>query len=623
MYCLNDTSSKLTQHDLNKIHSKLNIFLKDHQNTIIKAMLNLEETNKICLSLDSKINKQEIILKEDLLTTSTYYDSLNIRRPYLIQANIKDFKTQEFIIELNYGILADKVGAGKTYDILGLISHTLVPKNHPKIISSSYYSMIKYIDNISCINTNLIIVPHNLILQWKQVLASTNINYFMVNKKANINSLQSKNILLIDDNQSYIENYEVIIISATMLDSFYTKFQNIKWARIVIDEVVSINLPVIFEIKANFIWYITATPSSIKWIRRNYIREMINGIQRCIFNKMIIKNDDNYVSQSMSLQPLKQVIIHCNTPKTLKMIKEFIPSDVMSMLNAGNVKEAILKLNCNVDTNDNIVKVITNKLEKDIHNANVELQYLNNIIPNDQKSHDESIKKLLLKIEGYKTRDESIKQKFKDIDKEDCPICLSEFNMPCIIPCCNNLFCFACLANVKNKCPMCRSNFFIKDLHIIDNITIKRELLSKKDNLLNILKKKPDGKFLIFSSYENTNDNISKLLDTEKFNYSKLAGNCSVINKTIEKFVNGTLSILLLNAAHYGSGLNLQMATDIIIYHEMDLELETQVIGRAQRLGRTTSLNVYYLLHDYEKSNCNNPTLDLNIYDDDNKNIII
>ena len=49
----------------------------------------------------------------------------------------------------------------------------------------------------------------------------------------------------------------------------------------------------------------------------------------------------------------------------------------------------------------------------------------------------------------------------------------------------------------------------------------------------------------------------------------------------------------MLNAQHYGSGLNLQMATDVIMYHKFNKELEEQVIGRAQRLGRQTSLNIH------------------------------
>ena len=57
----------------------------------------------------------------------------------------------------------------------------------------------------------------------------------------------------------------------------------------------------------------------------------------------------------------------------------------------------------------------------------------------------------------------------------------------------------------------------------------------------------------------------------------------------------------MLNALNYGSGLNLHMATDIIKYHQLDIELETQVIGRAQRMGRSNSLNVYYLFNEGEK----------------------
>jgi SNF2 family DNA or RNA helicase len=85
-----------------------------------------------------------------------------------------------------------------------------------------------------------------------------------------------------------------------------------------------------------------------------------------------------------------------------------------------------------------------------------------------------------------------------------------------------------------------------------------------------------------------------------------LIGSHAVINNIIRKFENGEIKVLMLNASNYGSGLNLQMATDVILYHEMAKELETQVIGRAQRLGRNEPLVVHYLLHENEKCNSNN-----------------
>ena len=179
---------------------------------------------------------------------------------------------------------------------------------------------------------------------------------------------------------------------------------------------------------------------------------------------------------------------------------------------------------------------------------------------------------------------------------------------------------------------MCREPFNLKDLHIIvkeeekklkinKKVEIK-ELLSKQDNLINIIKKKPNGKFLVFSCYENTNDIIAKNLKDNQISFSKLSGSCGTVSNTIEKFNKEQLNVLLLNAQYYGSGLNLQMATDIIIYHEMNKELETQIIGRAQRIGRTEPLNVYYLLHNQEKHNATNPSLDISIYDPNDKNLL-
>ena len=75
-----------------------------------------------------------------------------------------------------------------------------------------------------------------------------------------------------------------------------------------------------------------------------------------------------------------------------------------------------------------------------------------------------------------------------------------------------------------------------------------------------------------------------------------------VVNNTLRRFRDktSTLKCILLNAMNYGSGLNIPEATDIIIYHKLTKELETQVIGRAQRFGRVGALHIHYLQHDGE-----------------------
>ena len=91
---------------------------------------------------------------------------------------------------------------------------------------------------------------------------------------------------------------------------------------------------------------------------------------------------------------------------------------------------------------------------------------------------------------------------------------------------------------------------------------------------MTILNKNPNGKFLIFSNYEKTFENIDKKLIDNNYKYSRLVGTSDKIQKIINEFESGQIQILMLNAKNYGSGINLQMATDIIVYHELDNWLE-------------------------------------------------
>ena len=45
-----------------------------------------------------------------------------------------------------------------------------------------------------------------------------------------------------------------------------------------------------------------------------------------------------------------------------------------------------------------------------------------------------------------------------------------------------------------------------------------------------------------------------------------------------------------------GAGINLQEATDIIMYHSISSEHRRQIIGRANRIGRTCELTVHNLV---------------------------
>lgn len=618
---LNENCSKIIQ------DSRIKISLKEHQKTAIKAMIDFEDRGIVKFSREAAIQNFHIVDREER-ENSWYYN-------YYRNNQDMEYKNISFEIESNYGILADKVGSGKTFMTMGLIAYKQIPSNRDKIISSSIYSVIKYKCNNTPIKTNLILVPHNICRQWSEAFKFSTLKTYTVAKHSDVNYIEFiENIFANQqpsDNPDFTElncigYYDVIIMSATMFDSFYDKFRHVKWARIIIDEIISIkNMPTDLEFNCNFLWFLTATPSGIKNIKRQYIRTLISSTSNYIINSIIIKNSDAYVDTSMNLPNINQILIKCLTPKELRTLTEFVSEDIINMINAGDVQNAITRLNCNVETSDNILEVITNKIKKELHNKRNELEYEQKRIPDDRKAHEEKIKKIEQKIISLEGKYSGLEERLKSFKENNCPICLNEFESPTLTNCCNNLFCLSCLA-MCSKCPLCRQNVNIKQCTVIhdkkiDNKTDdnkkERTLCSKLDNLVTIIKKNPKGKFLLFSNYDGTFDNVHKRLNDEGITNNKLVGSSAVINSVIKRFTNGDIRVLMLNALNYGSGLNLQMATDIVIYHELDIELETQVIGRAQRMGRSSSLNVYYLFNEGEKINCTNPTLTLDIFSDD------
>ena len=89
-----------------------------------------------------------------------------------------------------------------------------------------------------------------------------------------------------------------------------------------------------------------------------------------------------------------------------------------------------------------------------------------------------------------------------------------------------------------------------------------------------------------------------------KIKYKTITGPGTKVDKTIKQYKSlksNSIDVLLLNSRYYGSGLNLEiMLLLIILYHKMSKEMECQVIGRAQRIGRKKPLKVYKILYECE-----------------------
>ena len=200
---------------------------------------------------------------------------------------------------------------------------------------------------------------------------------------------------------------------------------------------------------------------------------------------------------------------------------------------------------------------------------------------------------------------DELNKRFETVLEGNCNICLEKLKNPVLESHCQNVFCGECLLTWlrrKSNCPLCRANIHNSDLIYIETETEIKQIeddtprqMTKLEKIADIIEKNPSGKYLIFSLYDSTFIPICQVLEENQISFSILKGHIKTRENIIQNFKQGDLQVIFLNSDFNGAGLNLQETTDIILYHEMSTESLNQIIGRANRIGRTQPLNVHHL----------------------------
>jgi SWI/SNF-related matrix-associated actin-dependent regulator of chromatin subfamily A3 len=210
-------------------------------------------------------------------------------------------------------------------------------------------------------------------------------------------------------------------------------------------------------------------------------------------------------------------------------------------------------------------------------------------------------------------------ERITEIKNKTCSICLDNITNPIILEC-THLFCGSCLFQYLNninlnlkKCPECRTEIkstqnltAIVPVNNTDNVNIPIEkyeligkgVLTKEETLIEIIKNNIAGKYIIFSRVDSFSKIITELANNN-ITYSSLKGHTTHMMNVLNNFKNGKINVILLTTQYAGSGIDISFATDVIILHSMDVDKQ-QAIGRAQRVGRTSSLKVHNLCYEHE-----------------------
>jgi len=556
----------------------------------------------------------------------------------------------------NFGIMNDKPGTGKTYAILGFIHYT---KKKPNIIIVPQNIILQWCESINIFSNGKIkykkLIDYNDILDFYNInsklfdydiLLTTSLYYNIIATTFKSNSLNVERVIFDEiDSISYsiinkINANFIWFVSASFdynnigiykdIDNSLIPFITCKCDNNYIDSILNIDVPNVYKIICKNI----------------YLDSIFNGI---------LSNEEFYLLNAMDYSKLKKKF--CN--KIAQNEKEAIDYLVKDKLNIIEIEELrIIDIKKMLETTfiQERKTILIKQLEesiKSLEESKYKLELINNRLKennccplcynefniNNQKvispccknniclictnnwfNNMKKINCLYCNIENIKYEDYII---IKPITDNICLICNKTYNSnddKYYSKCCMKDLCIDCLKEwyfklLKKKCLFCLKEDILyedfkndkghEETKLNMNIGIKYIDKNKIEFLEYFIQTKmySNCKIIFCSKYIRIFNNIKILFEKYHIKYIELDdGSIESINESVKKYTYGNINALLLNSNIYGCGLNLQCTTDIIFLHKTEESLEQQIIGRAQRLGRINKLNIWYLMHENEKT---------------------
>lgn len=550
--------------------------------------------------------------------------------------------TRDDFLRTRIGVIGDRVGSGKSFVILSLIlNNDIVQKDNAIKSYGNNLMILSFREQNINIKTNLLVIPHNLASQWESHINNftDNLRYLMV--------VKTKSLEYIISRQEEVGTYDLIVVTSTYftrLAQFLTS-RSFKMQRIIFDEVDNMNLPNCMTIESNFYWFVTASYGNLIYPRgfvrwdiaeekhiwyahglrnagfiRDLFLDLANNLSKEYVKILVLKNNEDFIKTSVYVPPLETNVIKCKTPVTIDVLHGFVDKEVIDCLNAGDVHGAIAKLNPNHKTSEeNLIQIQIDKLTRELNNTEIRMEAERQMSYDSEEERKNRISRIQKNQTDFENKINGIRERIKNTNM--CNICFDDISNKTITPCCSNGFCFLCLnkwlVNHK-KCPLCQKDINAKDVLVVEELSNeemsceicesnimtvseqKDKIENLKDLLNHLMAENQKSKIIVYASSDMTFSKIDKVIKEHNIKHAFIKGPVAHIDKTIDRYRHGDLSVLLLNSRLYGSGMNLENTTDIIMFHKVDTEIEHQIIGRAQRYPRTAPLKVHYLLYENE-----------------------
>ena len=516
-----------------------------------------------------------------------------------------------------YGIQADMVGYGKTLSIVSLLSRDKMEwdMSKPFVVNTNFESdmfSLSHTSVVKKVNVSLVLASLSCISQWEDDFK----------KASNIKLLVVKSSKIIKEKCLQIANktdfpYNVILITPTMFKKFSAENKNVIWKRFVFDEPAQLRIPGMPYVMAGFSWFVTATPAYVVGNQGrggNWVGQIFSWNYRSYSRIFVVKNPTRFVQKSFQMPRTEYRDYICWQPIAARL-NGIVSHHVNQMIQAGDIQGAISAIGGCMHSKGNLIEIIRERKKRDLEYVEFHLGRhiaggASQSVIKDWSDRKNNLVKQLEKLD----------ETAKDLMESQCPICLDNLSEPMIMePNCQKVFCAECFLtwHMNNStCPMCRASVDATKLIYVseekveetksseEKVEEKEKPLTKLQRIECILKERnkqnPKSRFIIATQFASTvwYKKIQKILDDINIKWCKISGHMTTRNKNVKAFQNGITRVIFISNLDSTAGVNLQTATDVIIFNEMSESQREQVIGRANRIGRKEPVIVHTLYAD-------------------------
>lgn len=433
----------------------------------------------------------------------------------LAHLDVVDLQSSRLVT--SYGVLADRVGAGKSLVALSLVRDDPVQRSHIQMKESGgacivaardfgsvqpfrpEWTTLTDLELMSTIfsdrrsqfytRTALVIVPHNVVPQWEEYISTqTTLRAHVIKRTKDWD--QDLTTLYRSLFQS-----DLVLVSNTMLTKFIrhftvqpygSAFYRIVWSRLFIDEADSIACSLRpHEISARFVWFITgswlnmlfpdglngytfsALPDDLRGLlgdggipgivsSHNVVSHTLARTRDSHFTNLIVRNSDAWIETSLARPVIVHESILCKMPANIGLLESFLSKSALEALHAGDTMGAMAAMGLKAKSKESLVECVTASLRSDLAKAERELAFKQESTYSSAAAKRAGIERAEARVADIRGRLASLEARVAAAATDaHCPICYDSPRCTTLTPCCRNAFCLECICECVKAKPEC------------------------------------------------------------------------------------------------------------------------------------------------------------------------